>query len=72
MPVDFEDLELPFDAAAEPLATAEVAAGPEVPVCRINRDPRGTFPCCPMCGGEMRPEHAHYRCSCGWRDSCCD
>ncbi|MFY9588170.1 MAG: hypothetical protein WAT66_12020 [Actinomycetota bacterium] len=28
---------------------------------------------CGMCGEEMRPEHAHYRCpSCGWRDSCCD
>jgi hypothetical protein len=28
---------------------------------------------CWNCGGEMRPEHAHYRCeACGWRDSCCD
>jgi hypothetical protein len=28
---------------------------------------------CFVCGGEMRPEHAHYRCpACGWRDSCCD
>jgi exosome complex RNA-binding protein Csl4 len=28
---------------------------------------------CPHCGGDMAPEHAHYRCtSCGWRDSCCD
>ncbi len=54
---DYEVLELPFDTAAE---------------CRINRDPLGTFPCCPLCGGELRPEHAHYRCACGWRDSCCD
>ncbi|HEV8623635.1 MAG TPA: hypothetical protein VG034_04200 [Acidimicrobiia bacterium] len=28
---------------------------------------------CLVCGEEMRPEHAHYRCpACGWRDSCCD
>jgi hypothetical protein len=28
---------------------------------------------CGWCGGPMRPEHAHYRCtSCGQRDSCCD
>jgi hypothetical protein len=28
---------------------------------------------CGHCGGPMRPEHAHYRCTaCGQRDSCCD
>ena len=28
---------------------------------------------CGHCGGAMRPEHAHYRCTeCGNRDSCCD
>ena len=28
---------------------------------------------CVWCGGQMRPEHAHYRCeSCGSRDSCCE
>ena len=28
---------------------------------------------CLVCGAEMRPEHAHYRCPvCFWRDSCCD
>jgi len=28
---------------------------------------------CLVCGTDMRPEHAHYRCpACGWRDSCCD
>ena len=28
---------------------------------------------CGWCGGPMRPEHAHYRCTrCGARDSCCD
>jgi len=27
---------------------------------------------CPSCGGQMQPEHAHYRCpACGYRDSCC-
>jgi exosome complex RNA-binding protein Csl4 len=37
------------------------------------RSPLGTFAECPHCEGEMRPEHAHYRCeNCGWRDSCCD
>jgi hypothetical protein len=33
----------------------------------------GTFPECPLCGGALTPEHAHFKCrSCGWRDSCCD
>lgn len=28
---------------------------------------------CLLCGAQMRPEHAHYRCPvCYWRDSCCD
>jgi hypothetical protein len=58
VPVEFEELELPL--------------WDEAPTCRINRDPLGTFPCCPLCGGELRPEHAHFRCACGWRDSCCD
>ena len=61
MAVEFEELELPFDDPAH-----------EPPVCVVTRDPMGTFPCCPLCGGELRPEHAHYRCACGWRDSCCD
>jgi hypothetical protein len=61
VPVDFEELELPFD---EPTR--------DLPTCVVNRNPMGTFPCCPLCGGELRPEHAHYRCACGWRDSCCD
>lgn len=75
MRLEFEELELPFDGPAEEeqdVADERVAEVAEAPVCQINRDPLGTFPCCPMCGGEMRPEHAHYRCSCGWRDSCCD
>jgi hypothetical protein len=40
---------------------------------RCELSPFAIFSECPHCGGEMRPEHAHYRCSaCGWRDSCCD
>ncbi len=38
-----------------------------------NASPHAIFSECPLCGGGMRPEHAHYRCTeCGWRDSCCD
>jgi len=37
------------------------------------RSPLGTYPECPLCGGDLFPEHAHFKCSgCGWRDSCCD
>ena len=33
----------------------------------------GTFAECPLCGGALHPEHAHFKCGgCGWRDSCCD
>lgn len=33
----------------------------------------GVFPECPLCGGDLTPEHAHFKCfTCGWRDSCCD
>ena len=40
---------------------------------RCDRSPLGTFDGCPLCGGAMAPEHAHFRCTaCGWRDSCCD
>jgi hypothetical protein len=53
-----EELELPFPSAGR---------------CDPTRDPRGTFAECPMCGGALAPEHAHFRCGgCGWRDSCCD
>jgi hypothetical protein len=39
--------------------------------CEMSR--HGIFLDCPQCGGDMAPEHAHYRCTgCGWRDSCCD
>lgn len=37
------------------------------------RSVHAVFERCPQCEGEMREEHAHYRCTvCGWRDSCCD
>ena len=58
-----EEPELPFPPheVAEPVD------------CRLASSVFATFECCPMCGGEMAPEHAHYRCgTCGWRDSCCD
>ena len=59
VPIEFEELELPFDEVADGAAAL-----------RDRRAiPRGTFPCCPLCGGELRPEHAHFRCACGWRDS---
>jgi hypothetical protein len=57
-----EELELPFPPSPSP-----------EPSCRWERSPFGTFAECPMCSGDMAPEHAHFRCtSCGWRDSCCD
>jgi len=61
----YVELELPFDDPPS-------ASQPEPPSCIVTRDPMGTFACCPLCGGELQPEHAHYRCACGWRDSCCD
>ena len=36
-------------------------------------NPLAIFDSCPLCGNELDPEHAHFKCkSCGWRDSCCD
>jgi hypothetical protein len=41
--------------------------------CVVDQSPLAPFSECPMCGGALAPEHAHYRCgACGWRDSCCD
>lgn len=57
---DVEVLELPFPPF-------------EAGTCLQPRSPLGTFPGCPLCGGALAPEHAHFRCgACGWRDSCCD
>lgn len=62
----FDELELPFPP------TGDVAVSDERR-CALGRSPLGTFAGCPMCGGSMAPEHAHFRCTgCGWRDSCCD
>lgn len=37
------------------------------------RSTLGTYPECPLCGSDLFPEHAHFKCAgCGWRDSCCD
>lgn len=39
--------------------------------CDVNR--YAIFTECPLCGGELHPEHAHFKCrACGFRDSCCD
>jgi hypothetical protein len=67
-----EELELPFP----PFDRAAAPAAPAVPTAAARpgeQSPFSNFDCCPMCGGELAPEHAHFRCgSCGWRDSCCD
>jgi hypothetical protein len=58
--VHVEVLELPFPPTGDR-------------TCTLERSPLGTFADCPMCGGSLAPEHAHFRCTgCGWRDSCCD
>ncbi|MCD9623892.1 hypothetical protein [Rhabdothermincola salaria] len=61
---------------AEPPTTAHPGPTPvsaAAPPAGCARSPLGTFIDCPHCGGDMAPEHAHFRCTgCGWRDSCCD
>lgn len=63
-------------ADEDTIAWAVQQASDELPAmipCSALWSPYATFACCPMCSGEMLPEHAHYRCGqCGWRDSCCD
>jgi hypothetical protein len=52
-------------AVAAPIIAADTVGG-----CRSVQ---GTYPECPLCGADLFPEHAHFKCSgCGWRDSCCD
>ncbi|HUW01939.1 MAG TPA: hypothetical protein VMW08_06295 [Acidimicrobiales bacterium] len=59
--MSWEELTLPFDET-ESAAPAPVGAV----ICDLSTQ-------CGHCGGAMRPEHAHYRCTqCGQRDSCCD
>ncbi len=64
-PVTNADTAIPSTAAATTTTGTSTDAG-----CRSTL---GTYPECPLCGGGLFPEHAHFRCSgCGWRDSCCD
>ena len=50
--------------------TASMTASDTTGGCRSTL---GTYPECPLCGGDLFPEHAHFKCAgCGWRDSCCD
>ena len=63
--LSFDDLIAPASSPVtdEPAPAADAA-------CRSNL---GTFAECPLCGGGLTPEHAHFKCRfCGWRDSCCD
>jgi hypothetical protein len=56
----WDQLELPFVDDAPVAAVACLS-------------PLAPFTECPLCGGDLAPEHAHFRCgACGWRDSCCD
>ncbi|MGA0356091.1 MAG: hypothetical protein ACPHO9_05020 [Ilumatobacteraceae bacterium] len=58
------------ESAVSAMTTSEGVGPAAASTCR---SPLGTFAECPHCGGDMAPEHAHFRCgSCGWRDSCCD
>lgn len=53
------------------ITVASPAAASTAGACDTSRF--AVFASCPMCDGDMAPEHAHFRCvSCGWRDSCCD
>lgn len=67
MAVTWDQLELPWDEVA-PVVTGSMDAAPATP-----RSVFSTFAECPLCGGDLVAEHAHFRCpACGWRDSCCD
>lgn len=55
-----------MDDPAGTAVTASPPPAPPVAPCDLSTQ-------CGHCGGPMRPEHAHYRCTlCGERDSCCD
>jgi hypothetical protein len=67
------ELDSPTSHVPSATGAAEPAEPVEREVAHCERSPLGTFAECPHCGGGLRPEHAHFRCSvCGWRDSCCD
>ena len=54
----------------ETRAPTQMIAADTIGGCRSTL---GTYPECPLCGADLFPEHAHFKCSgCGWRDSCCD
>ena len=56
-------------SAATPRQTDHVGASP----AGACASPHAVLAWCPLCSGDLVPEHAHFRCpSCGWRDSCCD
>ncbi|MET0827066.1 MAG: hypothetical protein ABWZ90_11525 [Acidimicrobiales bacterium] len=53
------------------MSASDLPPAARLPAPEISR--WAVFTECPQCGGDMAPEHAHYRCgTCGWRDSCCD
>jgi len=56
--------------AGRPVPLSSARGGDAAMPCR---SPLAPFAECPLCGGGLAPEHAHFRCRrCGWRDSCCD
>ncbi|HEY1556663.1 MAG TPA: hypothetical protein VGF94_17630 [Kofleriaceae bacterium] len=61
--------DFPAIATVAPHAVAREAQASDDPAAKPACDLSTT---CPSCGGQMQPEHAHYRCpTCGYRDSCC-
>jgi hypothetical protein len=72
MPADTTTSTEPIRQPTLPPAQASIRASIQGPT--NDRCVRfGVFPECPLCGGGLHPEHAHFKCgSCGWRDSCCD
>lgn len=62
-----------MDSQMDSLRTSASSRDAVADTSTACRSPLGTFPDCPHCGGDLAPEHAHFRCrGCGWRDSCCD
>ncbi len=61
------------DTVTAARADAAPAASGTARACATEYTRHGIYPECPLCGGGLHPEHAHFKCgSCGWRDSCCD